>query len=308
MYFIIRDVHFTFSWWKTWPLWNRESDYCPRSFRKMTHRRATDTEPMDRILLWAVQLQGQWRSISTELSPDRHTGWPPHPSQRSGGCSTITKERKVGWSDNIPAELVQAGEEDVITALTTISNKIWQTGEWPNPWTQSLVITLLKKGNVLCTAKARPSIVVSSDQTTRIPSGSSYENSSKKRAKVSLVLDIFSRAIMNDLTTTFTPGLKMDAKCANQQRNWIRVATYFGTPPADWVHGYLYFEHGAWIWTKGIRRCLHSVKNLSGKFSLNSARVRALGWPLLELFSGFFWFFFFFFKRGLWGKSFIGNI
>ena len=28
-----------------------ESDYCPRSFRKMPHRRATDTEPMDRILL-----------------------------------------------------------------------------------------------------------------------------------------------------------------------------------------------------------------------------------------------------------------
>ena len=28
-----------------------ESDYCPRSFRKMPQRRATDTEPMDRILL-----------------------------------------------------------------------------------------------------------------------------------------------------------------------------------------------------------------------------------------------------------------
>ena len=28
-----------------------ESDYCPRSFRKMPHRRATDTEPMDEILL-----------------------------------------------------------------------------------------------------------------------------------------------------------------------------------------------------------------------------------------------------------------
>ena len=28
-----------------------ESDYCLRSFRKMPYRRATDTEPMDRILL-----------------------------------------------------------------------------------------------------------------------------------------------------------------------------------------------------------------------------------------------------------------
>ena len=58
---------------------------------------------------------------------------------------------KIGKSagvDNIPAELVQADGEDVITALTTIRNKIWQTGEWPSPWTQSLVITLSKKGNL----------------------------------------------------------------------------------------------------------------------------------------------------------------
>ena len=46
------------------------------------------------------------------------------------------------------AELVQAGGEDVITALTTICNKTWQTGEWPTPWTQFLVSTLPKKGNL----------------------------------------------------------------------------------------------------------------------------------------------------------------
>ena len=50
--------------------------------------------------------------------------------------------------DNIPAELVQVGGEDVIIAFTTICNKIWQTGEWSTPWTQSLVITLPKKGNL----------------------------------------------------------------------------------------------------------------------------------------------------------------
>jgi len=36
----------------------------------------------------------------------------------------------------------------MIDALTTICNKIWQKGEWPTPWTQSLVITLPKKGNL----------------------------------------------------------------------------------------------------------------------------------------------------------------
>ena len=55
------------------------------------------------------------------------------------------KKGKSAGVDNIPAELVQAGEEDVITALTTICSKIGQTGEWPTLPTQSLVITLPKE-------------------------------------------------------------------------------------------------------------------------------------------------------------------
>ena len=58
------------------------------------------------------------------------------------------KKGKSAGVDNIPAELVQAGGENVISALTTICNKIWQTGKWPTPWTQSSVITLPKKGNL----------------------------------------------------------------------------------------------------------------------------------------------------------------
>ena len=43
------------------------------------------------------------------------------------------KKGKSAGVDNISAEKVKAGGEDVITALTTICNKIWQTGEWPTP-------------------------------------------------------------------------------------------------------------------------------------------------------------------------------
>ena len=39
----------------------------------------------------------------------------------------LSKKWKSAGVDNIPAELVQAGGEDVITALTTMCNKIWQT-------------------------------------------------------------------------------------------------------------------------------------------------------------------------------------
>ena len=58
------------------------------------------------------------------------------------------KKGKSAGVDNIPAELVQADGENVISTLTTIFNKIWQTGEWPTPLTHSLVITLPKNGNL----------------------------------------------------------------------------------------------------------------------------------------------------------------
>ena len=60
----------------------------------------------------------------------------------------LLKKGKSAGVTKIPAELAQAGGEDVITALMTFCNKILQTGEWPTPWTQSLVIILLKKGNL----------------------------------------------------------------------------------------------------------------------------------------------------------------
>ncbi|GFO33582.1 endonuclease-reverse transcriptase, partial [Plakobranchus ocellatus] len=48
-------------------------------------------------------------------------------------------------------KMVQAGGEATIDMLLLICNKILQTGVWPKPWTQSLIITLPKKGNLkLC--------------------------------------------------------------------------------------------------------------------------------------------------------------
>ena len=39
----------------------------------------------------------------------------------------------------------------MIDVLTKICNNIWKTGEWPTPWSQSLIITLSKKGSLqLC--------------------------------------------------------------------------------------------------------------------------------------------------------------
>ena len=94
---------------------------------------------MVRVLLRAVQRpsSNQQRQLS-------------HPSRRSESRGEIAQEGEVSrrGADNVPAELVQAWGEAMISALLTNCSKLWQTGEWLTPWTQSLIITLPKKGNL----------------------------------------------------------------------------------------------------------------------------------------------------------------
>ena len=60
------------------------------------------------------------------------------------------KKGKSARIDNIPAELVQ-DRRSMKDIATEICNRIWRKGELPNPLTQSLIITLPKKGNLqLC--------------------------------------------------------------------------------------------------------------------------------------------------------------
>ena len=104
---------------------------------------------MDRILPWTVQSHGQWRSVSNELPPEDKTE-DDHPilgKEVEDAVQSLKKGKSAGVN-NIPEERVQAGGEDLITALTTICDKVWQSGERLTLWTQSLVITLPKKGNL----------------------------------------------------------------------------------------------------------------------------------------------------------------
>ena len=58
------------------------------------------------------------------------------------------KKGKSTGVDNIPAQRVQVGGETMIAVLIKIYNNIWKAREWPIPWTQLLIITLPKKGNL----------------------------------------------------------------------------------------------------------------------------------------------------------------
>ena len=71
------------------------------------------------------------------------------------------KNEKLAGVNNIPVELIKAGGEHMVNALTAICNKIWMTKKWPTPWTQSLVINIPKKGDLqLCQNYKKISLII----------------------------------------------------------------------------------------------------------------------------------------------------
>ena len=126
------------------------------------------------------EILNRWTEYCTELCNDKANVDPSvldcpqtdteddHPILRKEVEAAVQslKKGKSAEVNNIPAELVQAGGEDVITTLTTICNKIWQTGEWPTPWTQSLVITLPTKGSLQQCQNYRTIILISPEATS----------------------------------------------------------------------------------------------------------------------------------------------
>ena len=50
--------------------------------------------------------------------------------------------------DNIRSELLKNGGEATTTVLTAICRRILETKDWPKEWTQSHIISSLKKGNL----------------------------------------------------------------------------------------------------------------------------------------------------------------
>ena len=121
-----------------------------------------------------------------------------------------------------------------------------------------------------------------------------------------LCWDIFSSAIMSDLFMTLTSRLKVDVKHVYQQWNWITVVNYFRTPPANWVHGYLYFEPGASDLNKGVPTLFAYCEKLNWnfffKFNQGTCPWMAFAWNFF-----FFWIFLIF-LRGVCGANHLQGI
>ena len=131
----------------------RENYYHPGQSREMSHTRTRHSKDVDKELFWIVlYTHNNRRSQGARcLSTNQQLWLLLCPAGRSWSRSNITEERQVGRSGqhSIGAGPGRRGHDTYM--LLIICNMIWQTGDWPTSWTQFLIITLPKKGNLqLC--------------------------------------------------------------------------------------------------------------------------------------------------------------
>ena len=96
--------------------------------------------------LYSHRTTGDIKKLNTSLTTDTDNF--PVLREEVEEAVKFLKKGKAAGIDNIPAELVHAGSKDMIDTLHVICQKVWETGQWPTQWTQSLMITVPKKGNL----------------------------------------------------------------------------------------------------------------------------------------------------------------
>jgi hypothetical protein len=57
------------------------------------------------------------------------------------------KKYKSPGSDQIPAELIQAGGEILLSAIHELINFVWNKEEFPNQWKETIIVPIHKKGD-----------------------------------------------------------------------------------------------------------------------------------------------------------------
>ena len=68
-------------------------------------------------------------------------------SEVENAIKNLKKGKSTGV-DTIPGELFINGGTQLIDTITELCHKIWDIKEWPDIWSQSLIIPISKKGNL----------------------------------------------------------------------------------------------------------------------------------------------------------------
>jgi len=62
-------------------------------------------------------------------------------------CFEKLKRQKSSGIDQIPAELIKAGGRTIRSEIHTLINSIWNKGELPEEWKESIIVSIYKEGD-----------------------------------------------------------------------------------------------------------------------------------------------------------------
>jgi hypothetical protein len=89
-------------------------------------------------------------NVSDDWQTEVHTVEPLVPGPNHLEVKTAiakSKKYKSPCSDQIPAELIQAGGETLLSAIHELIISIWNNEELPDQWKESIIVPIHKKSN-----------------------------------------------------------------------------------------------------------------------------------------------------------------
>jgi hypothetical protein len=89
-------------------------------------------------------------NVSAVMQTEVHTAKPlvPGPSCLEVEIAIAKlKTYKSPGSDQIPAELIQAGGEMLLSVIHKLINSVWNKEDWPDQWKESIIVPAHKKGD-----------------------------------------------------------------------------------------------------------------------------------------------------------------
>jgi hypothetical protein len=72
----------------------------------------------------------------------------PSPPEVEIAIAKLKKYKSPG-SDQIPAELIKAGGEILLSAIHKLVNSVWNKEELPDQWKESIIVPIHKKATKL---------------------------------------------------------------------------------------------------------------------------------------------------------------
>jgi hypothetical protein len=102
----------------------------------------------DDLLADSRNILNRWKNYFSQLLNVRNEPLVPGPSRLEVEIAIATlKKCKSSGSDQIPAELIQAGGEILLSAIHKHINSVWIKEELPDQWKESIIVPIHKKGD-----------------------------------------------------------------------------------------------------------------------------------------------------------------